>query len=463
MKQEDLVALLLLSTVFCLLLATMVWSYRQSLRYRIAQFLGVGKTSQLGVLHVTVPKFFHQDILLLATRLQQERGWPEPMMVGISVNLPFGGGGKIGFHAWWGQWMAQSTSPHVSQIEVDANQFDTVPINRLHRLLHDGCPLILDTQDYAPYGASETSCQVAYHCEKGEKAAQSFAKFLRAYVHSHTRFRGKLISLTGQEDILDTEVVKILGRPPQEAPILGEKVEVDVRGALLDFMEHRESLKKCGLSTKRGVLLVGPPGTGKTTIVRWLLNQAPDYTALLVRGESPNHIRLVFRLARALSPSLVLLEDVDLLATNRYQNSLALFLGALMTEMDGVEQNEDVVVVMTSNDPSEMEAALIRRPGRIDRIIEVGAPEDGVRERLLKHFLPNLEGSPDLGKVGMACKGLMPAAIKEVVHQAALAAIKAGQTNGDGHPKVDTDTLLAVVPRIRDQFGETPRIGLRQN
>jgi hypothetical protein len=462
MRQEDWLLLIGFLQIVGILVALVYPRYHRSIRRKIKSFLGVRRLPQLGVMHIKVPSFLYQDLLLTADRLQVERGWPEPWLAPLSAHR-FLDGGKQGFVHWWSLALEGEGSPQLCEIEVDANRYQSLPSNRLYPITHDGVPLILDTQDYASYGSAECSCQLAYNTEKGHQAAQSFARLLRESVHSGTRFRGKLISLTGQEDILSSGVIKILGRPPQQAPILGEKVEEDVRAALLDFMEHREALKRSGLSTKRGVLLVGPPGTGKTTIVRWLLNKAPDYTALLVRGESPNHIRLVFQLARGLSPSLVLLEDVDLLATNRYQNSLALFLGALMTEMDGVEQNEDVVVVMTSNDPSEMEAALIRRPGRIDRIIDVGCPEDPVRQRLIEHFLPNTEGQPDLIQASAACKGLMPAAIREVVHQASLLCLKTGQVNGEGHPRVDTATLLSVVPRVREQFGEAPRLGLRQS
>jgi ATP-dependent 26S proteasome regulatory subunit len=132
------------------------------------------------------------------------------------------------------------------------------------------------------------------------------------------------------------------------------------------FAEHAEALRASGRHLKRGLLLHGPPGTGKTLTAMYLSHLMPDRTVLLLTGEALHAVGPACRMARQLAPSMLVLEDVDLVAENREYGEPTSLLFELLNEMDGLGEDTDIVFVLTTNRPDAIEPALAPRPGRVD-------------------------------------------------------------------------------------------------
>ena len=127
----------------------------------------------------------------------------------------------------------------------------------------------------------------------------------------------------------------------------------------------------------------GPPGTGKTHTVRYLTGRLAGVTIILLTGQSIRFIEQAAALARRLQPSMVVLEDVDLVAADRdYTPGGNPLLFSLLDAMDGVGADADVTFVLTTNRAGILETALADRPGRVDLAVEIPRPDARCRKRL---------------------------------------------------------------------------------
>jgi ATP-dependent 26S proteasome regulatory subunit len=147
------------------------------------------------------------------------------------------------------------------------------------------------------------------------------------------------------------------------------------------------------MGRKKGLLLYGPPGTGKTHTIRYLAGSLPDHTTLLISAEQVARLGDYMTLARLLQPCLVVIEDVDLIARDRTAMSnpgTESLLNKLLNEMDGLREDCDILFLLTSNRPEELEHALTARPGRIDQAIEFPLPDEIGREKLVRLYARGL-------------------------------------------------------------------------
>jgi ATP-dependent 26S proteasome regulatory subunit len=143
------------------------------------------------------------------------------------------------------------------------------------------------------------------------------------------------------------------------------------------------------MSTKKGILFYGLPGTGKTHTIHYLASVLPQVTTLLITEEQVSLLSEYMALARLLQPSMVVIEDADLIARDRTAMagpSQEMFLNKLLNEMDGLRTDADILFILTTNRPETLEAALTSRPGRIDQAIEFPLPDAEGRERLIRLY-----------------------------------------------------------------------------
>jgi len=227
--------------------------------------------------------------------------------------------------------------------------------------------------------------------------ASGFFRRIEQLISDAGTFRGKIISLEAENDYFGASGGIKVHRLPgilRDQVILPNKTLDLLDRNVSGFIEHRASLRRMGLPAKKGLLFYGPPGTGKTHTIRYLASALEDHTTLLITAEQVGLLADYFKLARFMQPSIVIIEDVDLIARSRDLQQGACsepLLNKLLNEMDGLRQDAEVLFILTTNRPDQLEEALASRPGRIDQAIEFPLPDEAGREKLIKLYAGQLE------------------------------------------------------------------------
>jgi AAA+ superfamily predicted ATPase len=242
-------------------------------------------------------------------------------------------------------------------------------------------------------------------------------------------YRNRLLELTFESgakdqygDIERTERFRVMFKATEpvgdEDIVIDEEVRETLRRNVIDLHLKRDMLKAHHVPIRRGVLLYGPPGTGKTFACRYLCGKLPNITRIVATGAALLQVNSIFSLARTLQPSLVILEDVDLVFSSREVNLYSSVLGDLLDQMDGLRPHEDIGFILTTNSIDRMEAAIKDRPGRISQCIYFGAPKAELRKRYLLHYLQRYKTSAlDVDKLVAESDGATQAFLKEWVHR----------------------------------------------
>jgi hypothetical protein len=238
--------------------------------------------------------------------------------------------------------------------------------------------------------------------------------------------RGQIVTL-GPPDRPGGSHIAFLRRPQlsRDRLVLPEQTLVAVERQVIDVAALRERLRASGQHLKRGLLLYGPPGTGKTHTVRYLLGRLDGTTAVVLSGSALGLVSAACTLARRHQPSVVVLEDIDLVASDRSfaaPGSNAL-LFEILNQLDGLGDDVDVVFVLTTNRVDVLERALAERPGRVDEAVEVGPPDSGGRERLLRLYGADAGlAELDLREAVAATEGVTATYLRELVRRAVIQA-----------------------------------------
>ncbi len=218
-----------------------------------------------------------------------------------------------------------------------------------------------------------------------------------------------------------------------------ESIKEELREAIEWPLKHSDLFIEADIVPPKGLLLYGPPGTGKTLIAKavatnsdanFISIKGPELLSKWV-GESEKGIREVFRKARQASPCVVFFDELDSVAPRRSSSGSGdshvgdRLVSQLLTEMDGLQDLNGVVVIGATNRPDIIDEALLR-PGRFDRILEIPLPDnDSIKEILRIHMVRKpIDKSVELNKLVELCKGLSGADIAALVNAAALSAIK---------------------------------------
>jgi hypothetical protein len=299
--------------------------------------------------------------------------------------------------------------------------------NGLYRLKHQGqpyCALLARGQ--------QDGAALSILAMRRETAHGAYAAILEA-AKAQNVYRGAVVCVDPPQPIPfgSAPVIRFHELPAVERQqiILPEELMGVLDRNVPGFFASIESLRRAGQHTRHGVLLHGPPGVGKTLVTKYLARQCPKVSVILLTGKSLTLIRESCRLARLLAPSLVVLEDVDLIATERDSNRENPLLHDLMDEMDGLGKNADCVFLLTTNRPEVLEPALASRPGRVDQTIFFPLPDLECRRRLLTMMTASLDVT-DVPLDGWLerTEGASPAFLQEFIRKVVVMALERGET-----------------------------------
>ena len=205
----------------------------------------------------------------------------------------------------------------------------------------------------------------------------------------------------------------------------------------LDFALRRftsPATQKRGVRRRAGLILAGPPGTGKSSIGRELAETLSCTLIWVTPGdlEGPFEVTEIFAIARWLAPTVVFIEDLDFIAESRSRYTTSnLRLAALMNELDGVAGDRSILTIATTNRLEVVEEAVCNRPGRFDQILRIEPPDAATRRELLLHRLRHAQVTPeDLDWAVAELDGATGAEIEEVAAGAIAAAVLETEDRG---------------------------------
>ena len=210
---------------------------------------------------------------------------------------------------------------------------------------------------------------------------------------------------------------------------------------IVDYLHNPDKYRQIGASMPKGVLLVGPPGTGKTMLAKAVAGEAnvpffsmsgSEFVEMFV-GMGASKVRDLFKQAKEKAPCIVFIDEIDAIGKKRdgqlgSNDEREQTLNQLLTEMDGFEGNSGVIILAATNRPESLDPALTR-PGRFDRRVPVELPDLKGREEILKVHARKVKIADDVnfGKVARMASGASGAELANIVNEAALRAVRDGR------------------------------------
>ena len=224
--------------------------------------------------------------------------------------------------------------------------------------------------------------------------------------------------------------------------VAGEDEAKENLTEIVDYLHNPGKYEEIGASMPKGILLVGPPGTGKTMLAKAVAGEAnvpffsmsgSEFVEMFV-GMGASKVRDLFNQAKEKAPCIVFIDEIDAIGQKRSSGSMGgndereQTLNQLLTEMDGFEGNNGVIILAATNRPESLDAALTR-PGRFDRRVPVELPDLKGREEILKVHAKKIKVSEeaDFSKIARMASGASGAELANIVNEAALRAVRDGR------------------------------------
>lgn len=225
--------------------------------------------------------------------------------------------------------------------------------------------------------------------------------------------------------------------------VAGEEEAKESLAEIVDYLHNPKKYTEVGASMPKGILLVGPPGTGKTMLAKAVAGEAnvpffsisgSEFVEMFV-GMGASKVRDLFKQAKEKAPCIVFIDEIDAIGQKRNSGSVGgndereQTLNQLLTEMDGFEENTGVIILAATNRPESLDPALTR-PGRFDRRVPVELPDLQGREAILKVHSKKIKLAPDVDfhTIARMASGASGAELANIINEAALRAVRDNRT-----------------------------------
>ncbi|HEY1381491.1 MAG TPA: AAA family ATPase [Gemmataceae bacterium] len=415
--------------------------------------------AQLPVVEQTFQPYHRPNLHVAVQGLLAEPG-RDPALVGVVVPQEF-------HNVTLAKLTRPRTAAEFDQGPVEYADVDLAGDRRLacvkrglYLFRDDGRPVALLIGDMSVFRGGLTVEVMAGDRDTAERILRRIVRETR---HG-SAFRGSVLSV--EQDCTGNTKVQFHILPPVERAgvVLPDVVLQRIERHAVGLSRHAERLKAAGRHVKRGILLHGKPGTGKTLTAMYLAARMPGRTVLILTGAAIKAIETVCGLARLLEPATVILEDVDLIGTQRDGQDVGAnaLLFELLNQMDGLGEDADILFVLTTNRPDVLEPALAARPGRIDLAVEVPLPDADCRRRLFDLYARGLRlAVSDTDKLVARTAGVSGAFIRELLRKAAVLAAEEDGAGGelvvrDAHIEEGlAELLVAGGPLTQTLLGAT--------
>ncbi len=239
--------------------------------------------------------------------------------------------------------------------------------------------------------------------------------------------------------------------------VAGEDEAKESLQEIVDYLHNPQKYTEVGASMPKGILLVGPPGTGKTMLAKAVAGESKvpffsisgsEFVEMFV-GMGASKVRDLFKQAKEKAPCIVFIDEIDAIGQKRSGGNFGgndereQTLNQLLTEMDGFESNNGVIILAATNRPESLDPALTR-PGRFDRRVPVELPDLKGREEILKVHARKikLEGDVNFNAIARMASGASGAELANIINEAALRAVRDGRTTGT---QADLEESIEVV------------------
>jgi len=291
---------------------------------------------------------------------------------------------------------------------------------------------------------------------KKQKEMADFIIGVLAIAEKENFYRGKKIEFSGRIRFLHVK------DRSWDSIVLDSETKREIKANTVDFLRRGDEWSKYGIPLRRGILLAGEPGTGKTIICRALMTVAEGITCITTSGyalDDDDYITELYELAEDLSPCIVFIEDIDLIGQNRmefgYMRGPALL--SLLSVMDGVEEQREVVTIATTNCLETLDKALRQRPARFDRVIKLSRPSIEQRIELIRRLSEKIPLDDETQEyIAGKTESCTPAQLQEIIYSLVIQ-----RTTESPELTYERGEIDRIISRVNN--GKIHRLGFTGN